>query len=87
MLIVTTGSAPGREVAEVPSAEVPSLVRGSTVRAKHVGADIVAMLRNLVGAEVKQYARLLAARREQALDRMCASARGTGANAILAVRM
>jgi len=82
MLIVTTDGVPGREVAEVLG-----LVRGSTVRAKHLGTDIVAGLRNLVGGEVREYASLLAGSREQALDRMTAQAAGLGADAILAVRM
>ncbi|MEM1361124.1 MAG: YbjQ family protein [Pseudomonadota bacterium] len=82
MLVVTTDGVPGREVATALG-----LVRGSTVRAKHVGADIVAGLRNVVGGEVKEYAQLLAAAREQALDRMKAEAAGLGADAIVAVRM
>ena len=80
-LIVTTDSVPGREIAEPLG-----LVRGSTVRAKHIGADIVAGLRNLVGVEIKEYAALLAGAREQVLDRMIAQARGLGAGAVVAVR-
>jgi uncharacterized protein YbjQ (UPF0145 family) len=82
ILVVTTDSVPGRAVADTLG-----LVRGSTVRAKHVGSDIVAGLRNLVGGEVKEYARLLAGAREQALDRMIAAARELGADAVLATRM
>ena len=82
ILVVTTESVAGREVAEVFG-----LVRGSTVRAKHIGADIVAGLRNLVGGEVREYAALLGGAREQALDRMLEEARLLGANAVLAVRM
>lgn len=82
MLVLTTDSVPGREVATALG-----LVRGSTVRAKHVGADIVASLRNVVGGEVKEYAQLLAAAREQALDRMKAEAAALGADAVVAVRM
>ncbi len=82
MLIVTTDAVPGREVAAVLG-----LVKGSTVRAKHVGSDIVASLRNLVGGEVKEYAALLTGAREQAIDRMAAEARALGADAILAVRL
>ena len=66
--------------------ETLGLVRGSTVRAKHVGADIVASLRNLVGGEVREYAALLAGAREQALDRMVAEAQRLGADAVIAVR-
>lgn len=82
MLIVTTDGVAGREITEVLG-----LVRGSTVRSKHVGADIVAGLRNLVGGELTEYAQLLAGAREQALDRMVAEAEKLGATAIVAVRM
>jgi len=63
------------------------LVRGSTVRAKHLGADIVASLRNLVGGEVREYAALLAGAREQAIDRMITQAEDLGADAIIAMRL
>jgi len=82
MLLVTTDSIPGREVVEVLG-----MVRGSTVRAKHLGTDIVASLRNLVGGEVREYASLLAGSREQAVDRMIDEAYQLGADAVLAVRM
>lgn len=82
MLVVTTEAVPGRE-----TVEALGLVRGSTVRAKHIGADIVASLRNLVGGEVKEYAALLAGAREQAMDRMVAEAARLGADAVVAVRM
>ena len=81
MLMVTTEAVAGREVAETLG-----LVRGSTVRAKHIGSDIVASLRNLVGGEVKEYAALLAGSREQAVDRMVEEARAMGADAIIGVR-
>ncbi len=82
ILAVTTETVPGREIATAIG-----IVRGSTVRAKHIGSDIVASLRNLVGGEVKEYASLLAGAREQAYDRMIAEAAGLGADAIVAVRM
>ena len=82
MLLVTTDTVAGREIDAVLG-----LVRGSTVRAKHLGTDIVASLRNLVGGEVREYASLLAGSREQATDRMIAEAEALGANAVLAVRM
>ncbi|WP_138423008.1 YbjQ family protein [Maritimibacter alexandrii] len=81
MIVLTTDTFPGREV------EPLGMVRGSTVRAKHIGSDIVAGLRNLVGGEVKEYAALLAGAREQAMDRMIAEARGLGADAIIAARL
>jgi len=82
ILVITTDGVAGRDVAQVLG-----LVRGSTVRAKHLGSDIVAGLRNLVGGEVKEYASLLAGSREQALDRMIAEAAALGADAIVATRM
>jgi len=80
MLVLTTDTIPGYEIVPL------GLVRGSTVRAKHIGSDIVASLRNLVGGEIKEYASLLAGAREQALDRMKAEAQALGADAIIAVR-
>ena len=82
MILATTDAVPGRE-----TILCLGLVRGSTVRAKHVGSDIVAGLRNLVGGEVREYAALLAGAREQALDRMTAEARTLGADAVVGVRL
>lgn len=82
LIVVTTEGVAGREVVQALG-----LVRGSTVRAKHIGSDIVASLRNLVGGEVKEYAQLLAAAREQAFDRMLAEAASMGADAVVATRM
>ena len=65
MLVVTTEGVAGRSIAEAIG-----VVRGSTVRAKHIGSDIVASLRQIVGGEVREYAALLAGAREQAYDRM-----------------
>ena len=62
------------------------LVQGSTVRAKHVGRDFMAWLKNLVGGELKGYTELLNESRDQALDRMMEQARQAGANAVLNVR-
>jgi len=62
------------------------LVRGNTVRARHIGKDIMAGLRNVVGGEVHEYAKLIAESREQSLDRMIAEAAELGANAIIATR-
>ena len=62
------------------------LVRGNTVRARHVGKDIMAGLRNIVGGEIHEYAKLIAESREQTLDRMVAEAGQLGANAIIATR-
>ncbi len=81
MIITTTDSVPGRQVLETVG-----LVRGSTVRARNVGRDIVAGLRNIVGGEVIEYTKLLAEAREQAVGRMVAEAESRGANAIVATR-
>ena len=62
------------------------LVRGNTVRARHIGKDILAGLRNIVGGEIHEYAKLIAESREQSLDRMEAEAAELGANAIIATR-
>lgn len=82
MLITTTDTIPGREVVETFG-----MVRGSTVRAKHIGTDIVASLRNLVGGEITGYSSLLAGAREQAIDRMTEEARKLGADAVIGFRM
>ena len=62
------------------------LVQGSTVRAKHVGKDILAGLRNIVGGELSAYTELLQESRQSATDRMIAQAQGLGANAIINIR-
>ena len=81
MIIVTTNQIPGREVAEVFG-----LVRGTTVRARHVGKSLRAGLKILVGGEVLEYTKLVAETREQAIDRMVSEARARGADAIVAIR-
>ena len=81
ILAVTTPDVPGRQVERVIG-----LVRGNTVRARHIGKDIMAGLKTIVGGEIHEYGKLLAESREQALDRMMAEAKSLGANAILNVR-
>lgn len=81
-MIVTTTS----EIAGKPISRSLGLVRGNTIRARHVGRDLMAGLRNIVGGEVSEYTKLLAEAREQALDRMIDEARQLGANAIVEVR-
>lgn len=76
-------------IEEVPGKTIVAhygLVAGSTVRAKHVGRDIMAGLKNIVGGELKGYTELLEDAREQAKERMVAQARELGANAIINVR-
>ena len=81
MIVSTVENIAGREVAEVIG-----VARGNTIRARHVGTDIVAGLRNLVGGEVSEYTKLMAEAREQAYDRMVANAHSMGADAVVAVR-
>ena len=81
MIVVTSESVAGKRIVKSLG-----LVRGNTVRARHLGKDIMAGLRNIVGGEVHEYAKLIAESREQALDRMVAEAEGLGANAVIAMR-
>jgi uncharacterized protein YbjQ (UPF0145 family) len=62
------------------------MVKGSTIRARHMGRDIVAGLRSIVGGEISEYTKLMAEAREQAIQRMTAQAEEMGANAILDTR-
>ena len=66
--------------------ETLGLVRGNTIRARNVGKDIVAVIKNLVGGEIEEYTKMMAEAREQAVDRMVAEATQLGANAITDVR-
>jgi len=81
MIVVTSSQVAGRRVTRTLG-----LVRGNTIRARHVGKDIMAVLRNIVGGEVHEYTKMMAEAREQALDRMVAEARELGADAIVDVR-
>ncbi|MDE0039123.1 MAG: YbjQ family protein [Gammaproteobacteria bacterium] len=81
MIVVTTETVPGKRIVNTLG-----LVRGNTVRARHIGKDILATLRNIVGGEVLEYAKLISESREQALDRMVAEAESLGANAVVATR-
>ena len=73
-------------IAEYEIVETFGLVRGNTIRARHVGKDILAVLRMLVGGEVTEYTKMLAESREQAIDRMVEDAKSKGANGIVGVR-
>lgn len=81
MIVVTTDYVPGREVASCID-----IARGSTVRARHLGRDFLAGMKNLVGGEIAQYTQLMATAREQALARMIADAERLGADAVVNVR-
>lgn len=81
MIITTTETVPGREITEALG-----IARGSTVRARNVGRDIFAGLKNLVGGEIDEYTKLQAYAREQAMQRMEQDAQQLGADAIVNVR-
>ena len=81
MMIVTSPQIVGKRITKTLG-----LVRGTTVRAHHVGNDILAIFRNLVGGELHEYTKMLAEAREQALDRMITDAQHLGANAVVDVR-
>lgn len=82
MILVNTEIVPGQRVRQVLG-----LVQGNTVRAKHLGRDIAAGLKNIVGGELRGYTELLVESRNQAIGRMVEQARQLGANAILSVRL
>lgn len=73
-------------IADKTIIEHVGLVRGNTIRARHLGRDILAAFRNIVGGEIHDYTKLLAESREQALDRMVDEARALGADAVIGVR-
>jgi len=81
MIVVNTESIPGYRILEVKG-----IVQGNTVRAKHVGRDIAASLKNIVGGELRGYTELLTESRREAMERMLAQAQQLGANAVLNVR-
>ena len=77
---------PGATVAGHRIVKTFGLVKGNTIRARHVGKDILAGLKNLIGGEIEEYTKMLAESREQAVDRMCDEALRMGANAVVDVR-
>jgi len=81
MILATCDEVPGRKIIKTLG-----LVRGNTIRARHIGHDIMAKLRNVVGGEITDYTKMIAEAREQALDRMTAEAEKLGANAVVAIR-
>ena len=82
ILLTTCEAVPGHRVVKVIG-----LVRGNTIRARHVGKDILAAFRTLVGGEIVEYTKMMGESREQSLDRMRAEAHARGANAILGMRI
>lgn len=81
MIIVNTEEITGREIKEVLG-----LVRGNTIRARHIGNDIMAGLRNIVGGEVKEYTQMISEAREDALKRMLDEAEKLNADAVVNIR-
>ena len=81
MILSTTHEVAGKKVVQTLG-----VVKGNTIRARHIGKDITAGFKNIFGGEIEEYTKLLAESREQALDRMITQASGLGANAIVEVR-
>ena len=81
MIVTTTSTIAGKRVTKTLG-----LVRGNTIRARHIGRDLLAFMRNVVGGEIAEYTKLLGEAREQALDRMVEDAETLGADAIICVR-
>ena len=81
MILTNVGTVPGKTIVEHYG-----IVQGSTVRAKHLGRDLMASLKNLVGGELKGYTELLQDSREEAMTRMSEQAKEMGANAVVNIR-
>jgi len=81
MIVVTSDKIPDKKVIKTLG-----IVKGNTIRARHVGKDILAGFKNILGGEIEEYTKLMAEAREQSIDRMIASAEEMGANAIVTAR-
>jgi uncharacterized protein YbjQ (UPF0145 family) len=81
MIIATSNEIPGKRIVKTLG-----LVKGNTIRARHIGRDIMALFRHMVGGEVADYTKMMAESREQALDRMSQQAEKLGANAVICLR-
>ena len=81
MLLSTTETIEGKKIVKHLG-----LVRGNTIRARHIGRDIMAGLRNVVGGEISDYTKMMAESREQAIDRMIEEAQKLGANAVVGMK-
>jgi len=81
MIITTSGQIEGKNITRTVG-----LVKGSTIRARHLGRDIMAGLRGMVGGEIKEYTKMMSEAREQALQRMIEDAENQGANAVVNMR-
>lgn len=82
MIMTTCDTVPGYEIVEVLG-----IARGNTIRARHLGRDISALFKNILGGEIQDYTKLMAESREQAMDRLIDHARELGANGIVGVRI
>ncbi|QOR67361.1 YbjQ family protein [Cytobacillus suaedae] len=82
MIIVTTEFVPGKEVKELKG-----FVKGSTVQSKHIGKDLLAGLKTIVGGEIKDYTEMMTEARQIAIGRMVEDAKKSGANAVIGVRL
>ena len=81
MIITTSGQIEGKTIARTVG-----LVKGSTIRARHVGRDVMAGLRGIVGGEISEYTKMMAEAREEAIQRMVEDAEKKGANAVISMR-
>ena len=81
IITTTTDSLPGKTISQVLG-----IVKGSTIRARHVGRDIAAGFKNLIGGEIKSYTQMIQKSREEAFNRMVNDAREAGADAVINVR-
>jgi uncharacterized protein YbjQ (UPF0145 family) len=81
MIITTTEQVPGKKIKKTIG-----MVRGSTIRARHLGRDIMAGLRGMVGGEITEYTKMMAEAREESLRRMVEDAEAQGANAVVCLR-
>ncbi len=81
MIITTSSTIAGKEIKQTFG-----IVRGNTIRARHIGKDILAVLKNIFGGEIEEYTKLMGESREQALDRMTSEAEALGANAVIDCR-
>lgn len=81
MIVVSSSNIAGKKIVKTFG-----LVKGNTIRARHIGHDIMAVFKNIVGGEIEEYTKLMAEAREQAIDRMVQQAEALGANAIVDAR-
>ncbi len=82
MIIVTTDFVPGKEIKELKG-----FVRGNTIQSKHIGKDILAGLKTIVGGEIGEYTQMMDEARQKAIGRMVEDAKAKGANAVIAMRL